>query len=146
MGKKKRVTWKQHFHNMSISDHAAHDIAIGFALGTFLAILPTFGLGLVVGVLVMLVYDKMSKAAMLVSFAVWNPLVLYPMFFLSFQLGNLIIGTGPMIEFNLSMMDHIYNYSLRFMIGNLIISSTVSIGSFFLIKNAVNKYRKKIKE
>ena len=42
-----------------------HSIAAGFAIGTFIAILPTFGLGLFIGIILLFIFKRISKISML---------------------------------------------------------------------------------
>ena len=55
-------------------------IALGFALGTFLAALPTPGFSIAVGIVTVAFWLRPSKLSMMVAFAIWNPLVLSPFY------------------------------------------------------------------
>jgi uncharacterized protein len=134
---------KKHFHEVISIKKTPKAIAQGFALGTFLAILPTFGLGILIGLLLILIFSKISKVSMFIAFAIWNPIVLAPIAFLSYSLGDLILGEIPVVEYELTMLQQFFVISRRFLLGNLIIATIASIFSYFIAYFISRKYQQK---
>ena len=83
-------TTKEHVKRVIRIEESAHSIATGFAVGTMLALLPTFGLGIFIGLAVIIIFKKISKISMIASFAFWNPILLIPMYTLSYKIGEKI--------------------------------------------------------
>jgi len=120
-----------------------NEIALGFAVGTAIAVLPTFGLGIFIGLAIVFLFKKVSKLSMLVSFAFWNPLVLIPTTALSYYLGNLLFSGGPILNLKFSILNVIYLYTRRFLLGNLIVTTVLTLISYFLVLFLAKKYKKK---
>ena len=49
---------REHFSEVIKIKRSPHSIALGFAVGTFLAILPTPGFSILLGLLIVLIYQK----------------------------------------------------------------------------------------
>jgi len=135
---------RRHFEEVIRIKKSPRSIAFGFALGTLIAILPTFGLGIFIGLLVILFFKKVSKISMIVAFAIWNPFVLAPMAALSYHLGDLILGNTPVVEYELTFMQNFFIYTKRFLIGNFILASTISAASYFLVYYLSKEYKRKL--
>ncbi|MBU0760635.1 MAG: DUF2062 domain-containing protein [Nanoarchaeota archaeon] len=136
---------KKHFKEVLEIKTAPKEIAAGFALGTFLAILPTFGFGVLIGLLVILIFKRVSKISMIVAFAIWNPLVLIPIAALSYKIGDIILSEVPRYSFKIEVINQVYVYSRRFILGNIIVATTFTIISYFVVYFSVNRYQKKAK-
>jgi uncharacterized protein len=134
---------RHHFHEVLKIKKSPHSIAMGFAIGTFIAILPTFGLGLILGLIVVLIYRNVSKIALVAAFIVWNPLILTPIYFFSYQVGDFIFGELPVVEYDIKFFERIYNLTRRVLVGNTIISALFSIMSYFLVKRLSAAYQKR---
>lgn len=144
MIKKYNEKLKQHFHDLFKLQKSPESLAMGFALGTLIAILPTFGFGILIGLLVILVFEKISKLSMLVSFAFWNPLLLAPLSVLSYKLGDILLGTEPIIDYKLTVLQNFFVFTKRYLLGNLIIAITFTVVSYFIIYYLAKKYNKEI--
>jgi uncharacterized protein len=120
-----------------------HNIALGFALGTFIALLPTFGLGALIGLFLLLIFENINKISLLSAFVVWNPLILAPIYYLSYKLGVLIYGGVIYSEFSFRFKDLLYTFSKTFLVGNFILSLVTSIFFYFLIKFILIKINSK---
>ncbi|MBU1199541.1 MAG: DUF2062 domain-containing protein [Nanoarchaeota archaeon] len=142
MYKKLKDKIKHHFQEVMHVKTSPNSIALGFAIGAFIAILPTFGFGLLIGLLVILIFQKVNKFSMIIAFAVFNPLMLTPIYLLSYKLGYLLFGNASVVSFNIVLLDQIYHFSRRFLVGNLIIAIIISIPCYFLIRYLVWLYRK----
>jgi hypothetical protein len=122
-----------------------NSIAIGFAIATFIALLPTFGLGVFIGLGIILIFKKISKVSLLGGFAFWNPVVLAPFYTLSYIVGDLIYLNTPGFNFQFEINEALYIYSIKFLIGNFIVVIAMSLISYFVIKSIATKYQKQYK-
>ena len=111
---------KKHLQDIIALKASSESIAAGFALGTFIAIIPTLGFGIIVGILLLLLFKKISKISMLAAFAVWNPLLLIPLAGLSYKIGNFLLPGVPTTTYEIELLNQIFIYSRRFLLGNLI--------------------------
>jgi uncharacterized protein len=137
--------FKEHIGEVIKLKKTPHSIALGFAIGTFIAILPTLGIGIFIALLVALVYPKVSKISLFGSFLVWNPFILVPLYALSYTIGNLIYTGIPMIEQEGAFLTGLYNVSREFFLGNIIVSGSIAVLSYFILKHVIKVYKKKIK-
>ena len=134
---------KEHLKEVVELKTSPHSIAAGFVLGTLIAILPTFGLGIFIGLALLLVFKKVSKVSMLISFAVWNPLVLALMIPLDYAVGDYILSSVPAKTYKWEILNQIFVYSRRFLVGSIINAVVISTISYILILYLVYKYQKK---
>jgi len=118
-----------------------HSIALGFAIGTFIAILPTLGFTYLIATIVMLVYAKESKIALFGALLLWNPFVLFPVYTLSYRLGDFILSGFPEV-YPLQVIGQFRYTTLRFLIGNFIIAMLFSVTSYFILRKIVSYSRK----
>jgi uncharacterized protein len=133
MIKKWKNKIKVHFEDVIKLKTSPRAIALGFAIGSFIAILPTFGLGVFIGLLVILIFKNVSKISLFAAFVVWNPLVLLSLAPVSYKVGVLILGDVKFVTFKIELLNHLYVYSRRFIIGNLIVASVLSLASYFIV-------------
>ena len=143
MGLKNKI--KHHFHEVLRTKNSDHEIALGFAVGTFLEIFFLVpGLGLLISILVLLIYSRLSKYALLFALLFWNVLFIAPLYILSYHVGNLIFDVSPAVDLDASFPVHILSLSRRFLIGHLIVSSVFSILIYFIAKWIIKNYRSRL--
>jgi uncharacterized protein len=133
---------KNHFHEILRTKKTPNAIAIGFSIGTFIAILPTPGFNILLGLLIIFFSKKVSKYALFIAIAFWNPLITAPLYYLSYKLGNLIFQINDPISLT-TLLTSFKSISLRFMVGNLIIAFLVSIISYITLYYICNKIKEK---
>ncbi len=127
------------------SNSSPESMAMGFSLGTLIVILPTPGFGIFIALFIALLFKKINKVAILASFTLWNPIIIAPIYWLSFELGNLIFRPDPSIKFDLAILDQLYHYSGKFMLGNVMIAIFMSIISYMAVYLLAVKYLRKEK-
>jgi uncharacterized protein len=127
------------------SNGSAESIAMGFSLATLIAILPTPGFGLFLALFVALFFKKINKVAIVASFAIWNPLVLAPVYWLSYILGDVLYQPDPSMHFDLAIFNQLYHYSGKFILGNATIAITCAILGYLLIYSLAQNYLRKKK-
>jgi len=123
-------------------DTSPHSIAIGFALGTFIAILPTFGLGAFIGLFIVFLFKKINKASLLVSFVIWNPFILALLIPFEYSIGDYFLMGVPIRKYKFEILNQLFLYSRRFLLGNFILATVASFASYFLVLYLAQRYKK----
>lgn len=98
---------KKYFHELLTLHSSPQEIALGACLGTLIGVLPTPGISLVLALIVLFVFPKASKIALLASIAFWNPLLTIPLGLVSYTLGRTLVETSA---------------AWQYLLGNAIIS------------------------
>ncbi|MCB9362079.1 DUF2062 domain-containing protein [Candidatus Woesearchaeota archaeon] len=133
---------KEHFHEMLRLKTTPHEIALGFAVGSFIAIMPTPGFNILLALAVIAIYNKISKVAIFGSFIIWNPLVLIPLYTGAFAIGNMIFTGEPTLIFSFEWLNAIYAFSRRFLIGITIEAFLISVAGYFIVKAIAQRWNK----
>ena len=115
-----------------------HEIALGFAIGTLISILPTPGFNLLLGALVITVYPHLNKLAVFGAMAFYNPIVMIPFYWASYQVGSLILGLNSVIHHDVVVISEAYDFTRRYLIGNLIVAVITSIVTYPLVREIVH--------
>ena len=110
-----------------------HAIAFGFSVGSFIALFPTFGLGYFIGLGILIIMPKLNKVSLFLGITFWNPLFLVPYYSLSYKFGNFLMGNFPKYYFNFALENETVKLSIRFLLGNIILSLTISLLLYFAI-------------
>ena len=134
---------RKHFEQVLELKDSPSSIAMGFAIGTFIAIFPTFGLGIFIGLIFIAIFKNISKVSMLVSFAIWNPFVLAFLFPLEYGLGDFILSGLSLTKFKFAILNQIFVYTARYLLGNLIFSVVISSVCYIFVLCAVTKFQGK---
>ncbi|HEY5713992.1 MAG TPA: DUF2062 domain-containing protein [Candidatus Gracilibacteria bacterium] len=122
-----------------------HSIALGFALGTFLAILPTFGFGIVIGGGILLFWKDLSKVSMLVAFAVWNPLLLFPIYSFCYKLGGILFEGLPVEKYEFQLLNQFVTFTRRFLVANLLVALFIATLAYVLLYWGIPRWRNRFK-
>jgi uncharacterized protein len=125
------------------SNHTPASLATGFAIGSFIAILPTPGIGILTGLVLVLLFKKLNKYSLFGAMILFNPLVLAPLYFLSYWLGNMLVGGAPAQEFNLTFNNMFLHVSTRFLVGNIIVATVISTLGYVLVYTITQAYQRK---
>ncbi len=131
--KKCKAKIKNHFKKIIVLKMTPQSIAIGFSIGSLIALIPTFGLAYFVGLGIMFVTSKINKISLFLGIAFWNPLLLAPIYRYSYKLGSFIMRDLPGHTFEFPFSSDIAKVSLRFIIGNFIIALSISVLVYFAI-------------
>ncbi|MCF7861424.1 DUF2062 domain-containing protein [Candidatus Woesearchaeota archaeon] len=124
---------KKHFKALLETKRTPNSIAVGFAIGTFIAVLPTPGFNILIGLLIVLLFEKISKYALFIAMAVWNPLTVAPFYFLSYKVGSMLDSVIPNFKFGILIVDRAYDYSSRFLVGNFIVAFTLGLTCYLIV-------------
>lgn len=121
---------KHHFKEVLALKTTPHEIALGFSVGTTIAILPTPGISILIGLLIILLYERISKISLFAAMAIFNPFVMAPVYVASYSLGNLLLGNAPV---EIIGFTGIWEYTRRFLLGNVIIAGIIGMLSYYTI-------------
>jgi len=132
-------------------DGTPKQVAAGFALGTFIGIFPTFGLGGVIAVAMSFILRLNVAATLLGNALIMNPITTPTFWSLSFLLGSILYPEKRQIGINEikngMLFKGILDITTVYLAGNVLIALVVSIISYFVVKHIVDSYRKmKIKK
>ena len=116
-------------------------IAAGFSVGTFVSILPEPGFSILVAFVIVLIFKRISKIAIFVAMAFWNPVTLIPVYVASYELGRWLLHGVATEEYTLSVLNRVYYFSNDFLLGNFIVAVALSI-LFYGVAYAAIKIRK----
>ncbi|MBU0957510.1 MAG: DUF2062 domain-containing protein [Nanoarchaeota archaeon] len=134
---------KQHVIDVLKIKKSPHSIAMGFAVGTFLEIIPLPGITFLVGLLIVFIFKKINKISMLLAFLFWNILLTGPLYILAFQIGNMLFEPGNVVFFHYQFLDIAYNFARRVVVGAAIIGFFVAVISYFGMFYIIKWYQKK---
>ncbi len=135
---------RHHFDEVIKTKTTPESIALGFSLGTFLAIFPTPGFSILLGFILILIFEKISKLAMMGAFAIWNPVTLVPIYILSYNIGRVIGASLPPLAIRIDFINHAYNMSRSIIVGNIVLAVVLGIISYFIVKKIATRYQESI--
>ena len=117
-----------------------HAIALGFATGSFISILPTPGLNFAIGFLILIIFKRLNKYSLFLALIFWNTLTLAPIYLLSYKIGDILFSTAQLVTLELSLLDRVYIFTRRFLVGNIILAIAIPTILYFLIKKIAKNY------
>ncbi len=117
-----------------------HEIAAGFAIGTFISLLPTFGFSIILVTLFLLLFPKVNRPATVIALAFWNPILQVPIYTLSYEIGSMIFGDLPVVKYNIEILNQFFTLTRRLVVGNLITTSLLSVLSYLFVFVMTNNY------
>lgn len=125
---------KKQWSDLLLGDFTPHCMALGLAIGTFIALLPTFGFSVLLAILLAFLFPKMNRPAIFFALLVWNPIVQIPIYALSFNLGGFLFDGLPQTNYSIEILNQIYNFTKRFLVAHLIITTVTTLVVYFLTK------------
>lgn len=128
-----------------------HNVGMGVAVGAFINVIPTPGLGFVLGFIISLLFKRINKFALWGALLLLNPFFLAPIYILGYKLGMFVCTSLFDYQFESKIyVDYvIMGETKRFVLGylylgNFILACIISTIGYFLSKNLLIKYRKKL--
>lgn len=85
----------------------------------------------------------MNKFSLFAGIFFWNMLTSIPIYYFSYQIGDFLFGKSALVVYELSLLNHIYLYARRFLIGNITLALAISIISYFILRGTSTLYYKK---
>lgn len=128
--RKKIASW---IVRLAKEDADPHHVASGAAIGTFISIMPTPGVNILLCLLVAFLYRHVNKLALFAPLVIWNPFTVILLYPASYHLGDFLFGQSEVVVYNLALMDQIFYYSRRFLVGHTIISASIAAATYGLV-------------
>jgi len=123
-------------------DSTPKQVAASFAIGTFITMMPTLGTGVLLFFVLIYVFDWMNKIALFASVIVFNPVVKWGVYALSFALGFLLLG--PVDGFGIGDTPALSDGSeivIRLLVGNTILAVIATVVAYIVAYRATVAYK-----
>lgn len=122
-------------------EYSPHQIAASFALGAFITMLPTWGLGILVFFALVYLFDWINRIALFASVVVFNPVVKWGVYAASLTLGFFLLGSvqatsEPSPEVAQAVI-------IRLLVGNMILAFVATVLSYAGVYWLVTRHRAK---
>lgn len=124
-------------------DHTTTEVAQSFGIGVFITMLPTLGVGFLVFLVIALLFDRLSKLALLASAVVFNPVVKWGVYAASFGLGVALLGPVEGVTTAEVSLDAAPGVVLRLVVGNVILAVAAAVPSYVVSHRLVSTYRER---
>jgi uncharacterized protein (DUF2062 family) len=121
-------------------DHTPRETAWSFAFGTFVTMLPTFGVGLLLFAAVTYVFDRVNPAALVASVLVYNPVVKWGVYVASFSLGLLLLGPIEGVSTVNVSLDSGRDVTARLLVGNLLLAVLATVAGYLVVHRLAVRY------
>jgi len=124
--------------------HSPHQVALGFSIGAFVGIFPTFGVGIFL-ITFLAGFFRFSFPASIIGTLIANPWFGAFWAYMSYKIGKKLIHFKIEFVADNSFFSTIikgFNLSINYIVGNLLISIAVGLVSYFIIKYLILFYRK----
>lgn len=135
---------REEFSRAFSEDHTPREVAGSFAVGVFITMLPTLGTGLLLFVVLVAVFESISKIALFASVLVFNPVVKWGVYAASFALGVFILGPVEgvtMADVSLSAGPEIV---VRLLVGNLLLAIVATVLGYVVVYRLVVSHREQL--
>ncbi|UWG47868.1 DUF2062 family protein [Halanaeroarchaeum sp. HSR-CO] len=126
-----------------IENHSSHEVALSFGIGVFITALPTLGTGFLAMAILVLLFRQLSKIAMLASVIVLNPVVKWGVYGSSYWLGQRILGPGPGLTVEGSLLSVGSDVLVRLWVGNFILAVAFAFFGYFVALRIVYDLRRR---
>lgn len=126
---------------MQAARSSDHEIALGFSLGTFISVLPTPGFNILLGVAAIAIYPRMNRLALFAAMAIYNPIVMIPFYWASYELGAFALATLPVVSYDIVIADQVYEFTRRYLVGNVMLATFVTALTYPGVRRIVARWR-----
>lgn len=109
-----------------------HEIALGFAVGVFIAAMPTPGFDIILG-LISLFLIRMNKIAVFAGLALFNPFTVPFVYASSLRIGHLFVPYMPIAGIDWYSTANLLANLKPFLIGTFIVSTVLSLIAYTLV-------------
>jgi len=121
-----------------------HQVAGSFALGTFICMLPTLGVGFGVFVVLSLVFRSVNKLAMFASAAIFNPALKSGVWVISLAIGFIVLG--PVEGFAIGDVPTLSDGGaivIRLVFGSFVLAIPTALVAYVVVYRAVVVYKER---
>lgn len=123
-----------------LEDHTPRETAGSFSIGTFITMLPTLGVGLLLFFVLAFVFDRVSKLALFASVLVFNPVVKWGVYASSFTLGVVLLGPVEGVTMADVSIDAGSEIVVRLLVGNLILAVIATVLAYAVVRRLAASY------
>lgn len=124
-------------------DYTPHQVASSFAIGTFICMLPTLGVGFAVFVVLSFVFRWMNKLALFASAVIFNPAVKTGVWVISLAIGFLVFGTVEGFAIgDVPTLEDGSAIVFRLVFGSFVLAVPTAVLAYVLMYRAVVAYER----
>ena len=120
-----------------------NQIALGFVLGLTLSIIPTFGIGMLLAIVIAWLFDYHLISTYLGTLVV-NPLTAPAIYLFNYSIGVSIVNVPSVSNFTFTFAT-LRDVAFELYVGSVVVALISGIFSYLLIYEMIQFYRKKIK-
>lgn len=114
-------------------EHSHHETAFSAAIGTFLTVLPTFGVGILIFLVLAKISDRINKVALFACVVVFNPIVKYPIYILSYWIGKIALkARAPSDPTGVDLTQQALQATQTILIGNIILAVVLAVVAYLV--------------
>ena len=132
---------RDELHSAFTENHTPRETAGAFALGTFITMLPTLGVGLLLFVVIVRLIDWVSKIALFASVLVFNPVMKWGVYAASFTLGIFLLGPVEGVTITDVSLSAGPDIVVRLLVGNLILAVVATVISYAVVYRLAVRYQ-----
>ncbi|MFK7777035.1 MAG: DUF2062 domain-containing protein [Gimesia sp.] len=140
-----KLTWKSSprtlLRSILVLDDSAHSIALGTAIGMFIALTPTVGIQMLIVICVSILTRplfRFNQFAALITVYVSNPLTIVPIYWFDYKIGTYYVG-GSMVKQDFAKILEFEGFSgwwetikqLLLEVGSPLIIGSLVVATFF---------------
>ncbi len=123
-----------------------HEIALGFAIGTFTELLPAFGIKTLLSLGAAATIKSVNRVALFAALAIWNSLFVIPIYGLSFALGTRLFQL-PGCAGVLDPFDASLDCFIRiFLPSTILVGMAIACTTYLLLRILLARYQRSEKE
>lgn len=130
---------KQHWDDLLLGQFTSHSIALGLAIGTFIALLPSFGFSALIAFFLIFIFPKINRPAIFFALIVWNPIVQIPIYALSIHLGAILFAGMPVVAYDIEILNQLYSFTRRFLIAHMIITLVLTCSVYAIARYTLRR-------
>lgn len=122
-------------------DYTPHQVASSFAVGTFICMLPTLGVGFAVFVVLSFLFRSLNKLALFASAAIFNPALKSAVWVVSLAIGFVVLG--PVDGFAIGDVPTLADGSaivIRLVFGSVVLAIPTAIVAYVVMYRIVLAY------
>ena len=126
----------------SITKHSSRRaVATSFAIGAFITILPTLGLGLIVFVILDYLFEWINRVALFSNALIFNPVVKWGVYVASMVIGFLLLGPVEGASFTTipSLADG-SELLVRMVVGNIVVAIVGAVTAYVVADRLLAAY------
>jgi len=132
---------KKHWRKLKRSKHTPHEIGLGFAIGVFIAVMPTPGGNILLGLLIAWCAKKISKIALLGALALGNPFFLPAIYYSGYEIGDAILHGWKFPYVKIHVLEISLDAGVRLLLGTFIIGIITSTLGYYIVSTLVARHR-----